>query len=101
MKHKKAKLLRRLVRGGADDAVKPSPKIAGMSSSMTFADSIDELSDEQRDIFFPVLEDLTDELVDELRADGMRVESVEEMREMNLKYNRKRNSFMSGQATKF
>jgi hypothetical protein len=101
MKHKKNKLLKRLVRGNADDAVKSSPKIAGMSSSMTFADSIADLSDEQRDIFFPVLEDLTDALVDELRADGMRVERLEEMRQMGLKYNRKRNSFMSGQATPF
>jgi hypothetical protein len=53
------------------------------------------------DIFAPELEELTDALVSELRANGMRLENLEEMREMNLKYNRKRNSFMSGQVTKF
>ncbi len=102
MKHKKAKLLKRLVRGGADDAVKPSPKITGMSASMTFADSIDNLSEEQRDIFFPVLEDLTDALVSELVATKeIPGERLNEARAMGWKYNRKRNSFMSGEATRF
>jgi hypothetical protein len=102
MKHRKTKLLKRLVRGGADDAVKPSPRIAGMSSSMTVADSIDDLSEEQRDIFFPVLEELTDALVEELvDAKEMPRARVIEAREMGWKYNRKRNSFMSGEATRF
>jgi hypothetical protein len=91
MSHKKAKLLRRLVRGGADDVV--------VSDNVGFEKTI-SLS-EVMDIFAPELEELTDALVDELRADGMRLENLEEMREMNLKYNRKRNSFMSGEIGSF
>ncbi len=91
MKHKKNKLLKRLVRGGADDVV--------VSDNAESEETI-SLS-EVMDIFAPELEELTDALVSELRANGMRLENLEEMREMNLKYNRKRNSFMSGQVTKF
>jgi hypothetical protein len=102
MKHKKAKLLKRLVRGGADDAVKSSPRITGMTSSMTFADSIDEMSDEQRDIFFPVLEDLTDELMDELvETKAIPRARLLEARSSGWKYNRKRGSFMSGEVNSF
>jgi type IV secretory pathway ATPase VirB11/archaellum biosynthesis ATPase len=91
MKHKKAKLLRRLVRGGADDAVVSD----NVGSEKTISLS------EVMDIFEPDLEDLTDELVDELRADGMRVERLEEMRQMGLKYNRSRRSFTSGEIVSF
>ncbi len=100
-KHKKAKLLRKLVDGGADGAVKSSPGIAGMTSSLTVVSSIKDLSKKQRDIFFPVLEELTDALVDELvETKEMTRERLLEVRQMGLKYNRKRDSFMSG-ATPF
>jgi hypothetical protein len=95
MSHKKAKLLRRLMRGGADDAVKPSPMRAGMTSSLTVVDSIDDLTDEQRSIFAPELEEITDELINELvESRKCQREMSLEFRQMGLKYNRARNSFM-------
>ncbi len=94
-KHKKAKLLKRLKRGGAADVVVASDNDGGDAEYETVSFS------EVMDIFAPELEELTDALVGELRANGMRLENVEEMREMNLKYNRKRNSFMDGQVTSF
>jgi hypothetical protein len=91
MSHKKAKLLRKLMRGGVDDVV--------VSDNVGFEKTI-SLS-EVMDIFAPELEELTDALVDELRADGMRVERLEEMRQMGLKYNRRRRSFTSGEIGSF
>jgi hypothetical protein len=91
MSHKKAKLLRKLMRGGAADVV--------VSDNVGFEETI-SLS-EVMDIFAPELEELTDALVDELRADGMRVERLEEMRQMGLKYNRRRRSFTSGEIGSF
>jgi hypothetical protein len=91
MKHKKAKLLRRLVRGGADDVVVSD----NVGSEKTISLS------EVMDIFAPELEELTDALVNELRADGMPVERLEEMRQMGLKYNRRRKSFTTGEIGSF
>jgi hypothetical protein len=90
MKHRKGKLLKRLVRGNADDAVKPSPRIEKTVS----------LS-EVMDIFAPELEELMPELMNELESKGMMRERLEEAREMGLKYNRKLNSFMSGETMRF
>ncbi len=91
MKHKKAKLLRRLVRGGADDAV--------VSDNVGFEKTIS--ISEVMDIFAPELEELTDVLVDELRADGMPADRLEEMRQLGWKYNRSRRSFTSGEIASF
>jgi hypothetical protein len=91
MSHKKAKLLRKLMRGGAADVVVSDNAEPEKTISLS----------EVMDIFAPELEELTDVLVGELRANGMRLENLEEMRQMGLKYNRKRNSFMSGPATPF
>jgi hypothetical protein len=85
MKHKKAKLLRKLMRGGAVGAVVSDKVKAEETISLS----------EVMDIFNPVLEELTDALAGELRVNGMPLENLEELREMNLKYNRARNSFMS------
>jgi hypothetical protein len=104
MSHKKAKLLRKLQNSGRIDVnvetvVKSSSRISRMTSSMTVVDSIDDLSDEQRDIFFPALEELTPELEDELRATGWANEALEYARQMGWEYNRKRNSFMGNSET--
>jgi len=92
MSHKKAKLLRKLMRGTtATLAVVPDNAESEETISLS----------EVMDIFAPQLEELTDALVDELRADGMRVERLEEMRQMGLKYNRRRRSFTSGEIGSF
>jgi hypothetical protein len=94
-KQKKAKLLKRLARGNADDAVKSSPS-GRMSNSLTFADSIAGLTDEQRSIFAPDLEEITDALANELVESGKcDRETSLKFRRMGLKYNRARNSFMT------
>ncbi len=83
--------MRRLVRGGADDVVVSD----NVGSEKTISLS------EVMDIFAPELEELTDALVNELRADGMPVERLEEMRQMGLKYNRRRKSFTTGEIGSF
>jgi hypothetical protein len=92
MSHKKAKLLRRLVRDGADDVVVSDNVRAEKTISLS----------EVMDIFEPELEDLSADLMTELiKTKGIEADRLEEMRQMGLKYNRKRNSFMSGEATRF
>ncbi len=95
MSHKKAKLLRRLKRGGVDDVVVASDNDGGDAEYDTISFS------EVMDIFAPELEELTEELIDELESKGMTRERLEEAREMNLKYNRKRGSLMSGENFSF
>jgi hypothetical protein len=98
-KHKKAKLLKRLKRGGADDVVVASDNDGG--DAISFKDSV-SFSD-VLGIFAPKLEELTDELMNELRLKGKGIDAkeLEEMRQMGLKYNRKRDSFTDGKLHRF
>jgi tRNA(His) 5'-end guanylyltransferase len=94
MSHKKAKLLRKLMRGCAADVIAASDNDGG--DAISFSDNVS--FSEVLDIFAPQLEELTPQLIEELRLKGTKLDAkeLEEMRQLGCKYNRKRNSFMGG-----
>ncbi len=101
MSHKKAKYLRKSMRGvetiGVETIEAASDNDGGDAEDDTISFS------EVMDIFAPELEELTPELMNELRLKGKGIDAkeLEEMRKMGLKYNRGRDSFTDGKLHRF